>query len=303
MKKIVLLIVIILISACSSKKAAINKPNERPAEQTVEILGPELPIGPMPSEDFKEKKDGIVVVFGPGLAKAMSAIGVLKKLNEKSININAIISLEMSALISSAWVSLGTNQLEWLMHKFNKETYLDFPLISFKKKTAKRNNLKDFILKANLINSLEKSKTPIYITSLEKSNDEKILFENTGNTLDRLLASLTYPSLFEDYKINNQPRITSALVQPIAGDFAKQLNLGKVVCVVFFEKVENNNVEKESYLETLMKSIAVIQRQQLSSCDSVININNSTIDFLDFSLKAEAIYNGIEATENWLNKQ
>lgn len=66
----------------------------------------------------------VVLVLGPGRAKAFAYLGVLQELEKAKVTVSAIFGTEMGALIGGLYaLGGGVNQLEWRMLKIKREDF------------------------------------------------------------------------------------------------------------------------------------------------------------------------------------
>ncbi|MEW6058336.1 MAG: patatin-like phospholipase family protein [Bdellovibrionota bacterium] len=278
-----------------------NPPENFPASP--EAQGP---VGPEPAPDYVPPKDGYVLVLGPGLARGMAYLGVLRELEEKQKPISAIVGVEMGALIGTIWASSSLNGLEWEMHKFKKETLLDYPLNIplIGRKVARGKKLHQFLKQAVKVEQLRKMKVPTWVASLSWGNkSNQLLIENSGNAADIVRGAMAIPGILKPFAVENTQRISAASDTPFPVEQAKQLGLGDVVCVDVIGRGDNfepaDDIEEQ--IAVLMHSVGTIARQQLKECDEVITVSTDGVGYLDFDAKADLIFQGREAVKKWLD--
>lgn len=265
-------------------------------------MGPELPVGPLPDENYAPPKDAFVLVLGPGLARTMAYLGVIREMEEKQLTISGIVGVEMGAVVGAIWASSNGNALDWEMHKFKKSTLLDFPLLSFKRGTvAEGKAIYSFLAEAVKVDQLEKMRIPLFVASSVR-NENGVLFENSGYARDILRGALSIPGILNSYSFAGKERLSAAIENPFPSRRAKDLGLGKVVCVDVLGRGDDfspqDNVEE--HLAALMKSASTIGREQLQKCDHVISVPTAGIGYLNFGAKADLIYKGRMAVKSWL---
>lgn len=123
----------------------------------------------------EKKFPSVGLILGPGSAKALAHVGVLKAIDEMGIPIPHIVGLEWGAFIGALYAQgISSNQLEWNLYKLFRKTSssffgsskMPFPLDSFLKTHAKKS-----------FSNLETSFTcpSFYVPS------EKVYFQTRGN--------------------------------------------------------------------------------------------------------------------------
>lgn len=270
-------------------------------------MGPEEPVGPLPSPDFTPPQDGYVLVLGPGLARTLAYIGVLHELERRAVPIRAVVSVEMGAVIGGIWVGSNANNLEWEMHKFKRQTLLDVPLLSIGDRQAEGKRLYSFLGKALKMELLQKAKIPFVVVSgvtTKNENDASTLIESSGSAKDIIRGAMGIPGVITPYVWEGQERITAAIESPFPVKEAKDLGLGQTICVDVLGKASGtaNKNQVENQLATFMRSVATVARQQLKQCDTVLSVPTDGVGYFDFDAKADLIYRGKLATQKWLER-
>lgn len=312
---IALFISLIALNGCGGKKTRPDQqgeygpmPNPTPnptaeaAQGPQPPVGPEEPVGPLPSPDFVPPKDGYVLVLGPGLARGLSYIGVLHELEARHVSIRAVVGVEIGSVIAGIWASSNLNNLEWEMHKLKRRTVLDFPMLALGNRVAEGKRLYTFLEKALKVDQLQKMKIPVIVASGARGVSESMLFEQNGSAKDILRGAMAIPGVIKPYTFEGVERVTAAVEQPFPVEKAKDLGLGKVVCVDAVNRGDNFSPKEgvEEQLATLMRSVATTARGELKDCDAVISIPMDGVSYLDFDAKADLIYRGKVAVKKWL---
>lgn len=269
-------------------------------------VGPDAPVGPVPSPDFVPPKDGYVFVFGPGLARSLAFIGVLHELEHRNLPIRAIVGVEMGAVIAGVWAGSNLNNLEWEMHKFKRQTLLDMPMLGIGRKIAEGKRLYAFLDRALKVSLLQKMKVPVIVASGTRNEGEEgaTLYETNGSAKDIIRGSMGIPGVIKSYEWEGQERITAALESPFPAKAAKDLGLGQVICVNVLGRGDDFKAKgaTEEQLAALMRSVATTARSQLKDCDEVVTIPTDGIGYFDFDAKADLIFRGKVAVKKWIQR-
>lgn len=272
-------------------------------DQSNDVMGPPVPMGPLPPADFNAPKDGYVLVLGPGLARALSFLGVLREFERDNLKINAIYGVEMGAVIGTIWASSNSNNLEWVMHNFKRDTLFDPPLLGLRSHVAEGKKLYSFLEESVKVGLLQKTKIPDYVVSAVPGA-ESVLIESNGSAKDILRGAMSIPGVIKSYIFEDKDRETAALEKPFPVAEAKSLGLGKVLCVDVVGRGDNFKPKDstEQQLATLMRSVASLARQSLKECDAVISVPVDGIGYLNFESRADLVYQGKLAARKWLEQ-
>ena len=312
------------VSGCATKKVrAENQPADAPAISIVQMgvsgeMGPPLPpqeapgipsaqgpVGPSPGPGYVPPKDGYVLILGPGLARGLAYLGVIRELEEHQLAINAILGVEIGAVIAGIWASSNTNSLEWEMHKFTRATLLDYPMLGLRNSMAEGKKLYSFLDEAVKVTLLKKMKIPVLIASSAlDSVGEDLIIENSGSSRDIIRAAMGIPGILKPFSIDFKERMTAAFEAPFPIVQAKALGVGKTICVDVVGK-GNNFIPKEAveeHLSALMRAVATVARPLLKECDVLLSIPTDGISYLNFEVKADLIYKGRLAVKKWLGE-
>lgn len=306
-KYIYLFLFCFVFGGCAQKKVQPDiHESAHPPVLLEGLVGPPLPpeqeqdeqMGPMPAPDYVAPREGYVLVLGPGLARSIAYIGVLRGLEEKKIDIRAIVGVEMGAIIAGLWASSNANTLEWQMHKLKRSTILDTPILSLGSQPAEGKKLYYFLEKSLKAKELQQSQVPIFIASAVESANE-LLFESTGPSVDIIRGAMGIPGILKSYLFAGKERMSAALEFPFPARQAKQLGLGKVFCVDVLGTGNNFSPKEpvEFHLAALMKATSALAREQLKECDVVLSVPMDGMSYVHFDLKAEFIYRGRQAVE------
>ncbi len=110
---------LLTLSACQSpaRRSAPVRTTEHQVEQLPPGAPPEQPPPPAPQE-----RKRIAVILGPGGAKALAHVGVLKAFQQQRIPIEKIVGLEWGALIAGMYAAKGQiNDVEWKLYKMEQK--------------------------------------------------------------------------------------------------------------------------------------------------------------------------------------
>jgi NTE family protein len=276
-----------------------------PAVTQSNIPAPEAPVGPQPGPGYIPPKDGFVLVLGPGLARGLAYLGVLREMEEHQLSVNAVVGVEIGAVIAGIWGSSNMNNLEWEMYKFKRETLLDYPLLGFRNNVAEGKKLYAFLNEALKVANLQQTKVPVLIASSSSENGtNNIVVESNGPAKDIIRGAMGIPGIIKPFVVDNKERTSASLDTPFPVAQAKALGVGKIVCVDVIGRGDNFTAKEpvEQHLAALMRSISALARQQEKECDVVLSVSTEGISYLNFDAKADLIYKGRAAVKKWLEQ-
>ncbi len=336
MKKILLsCIFIVVLSACATKpsrKSTVSTSNvthevetkaenQRQNKVTIESNESFGPPAPPPStiaagvaaakeaERIRSESasEDYTLVLGPGLARTLSYIGVLKELDAQDKKFRAVVGIEMGALMAAIYSQSNANKLEWEMHKFNSENFIDSGFLGFGKKSNQGKAFEQYL--SNLFGKAlaEQTKKHLWIATAYADpnlNGEAINLYDKGALKDLVRAANSFPGLLKQYSFDNSAKLSLAFEDPFPIEKIKDKTGGKVLCVNAIGKgndffPQNQNDE---FLASIYRTMASLAKKGLSECDDIINVDVSSISPLQFDAKAELIARGKTAAQKWLNK-
>jgi len=229
---IVFIIALEMLWGCAPAKrqeTEILPPAQEEIQQSPELREPELPI-----EEKSELKiiQPIVLILGPGRARAWANVGVLQALHEKKIPISAIVGVGTGAVIGALYATNESfSEFEWDLLRFEKAVYgekkLFAKLFSTQDEKQKIINYTKEYLKTN---RLENSKTPLHIGYFSQMEDRFILAQR-GNAKKILEWAIS------DESENSCGMINAKSKTPYPVQMAKALRMGPVVSVLTTQNV------------------------------------------------------------------
>ncbi|MBI4926083.1 MAG: patatin-like phospholipase family protein, partial [Bdellovibrio sp.] len=187
--------ILFLCSSCSTLKRESTPSPIAPAQdektKTSEIYGPQDLYGPKADEPKKEaygpepiRVRPLVLVFGPGLARGFSYIGILKALEEAKIPIGAIIGTEMGAIVGIFYsLSQNINEFEWSFQKLKFFHNVRSLLSKFKKTVFMDKKTEKIINQALGEKEIQQGRTPLYLVFDDLAKQNQVLFDKGKGAL------------------------------------------------------------------------------------------------------------------------
>ncbi|MEO5970580.1 MAG: patatin-like phospholipase family protein [Bdellovibrionia bacterium] len=283
-----------LVQGCATTRIAGPGQTDSPtAPETMgppELYGPPPPMAPpefaisSPHEVIQRRP--VVLVFGPGLARGYSYVGVLRALKEQKIPVGAIFGTEMGGLIAALYgMSSNLNEFEWgLLKLMNDDNFLPAKSFFSKLRSEQATDGKKFEKTLRQIfgdKDLSQSKIPIRIAIQSRSTGIPIVLSR-GNVVRAVRAALAAPTLFLpgtwSTLSGDIPVVSAGSSRPYLVNEAKSLGLGPTIVI-----------------DVLSEDEAASAQSELSTADLVIRPDVAGIDYLDFQKKTEAAFRGKNA--------
>ena len=239
-----------------------------------ETMGPTEPYGPPVPEQLPDygpqpiQSRAMVLVLGPGMARAFSYIGVLEALRANQIPIAAIVGSEMGALMGALYLtSASVNQFEWKVLKLKEDFFVTRSLLGDSKIRSELGGTFLQWIQQNLgPKAASDSSIPIYFGAQSKRGFFEIIHEGS-------LARQVEQSFRGGGSVRSVAEQWTFLI-----DFARSLNLGPTVAINVLEERDSSRV-----------------KGRLEKADLVIRPEMPGIGYLDFHKKTEAAFRGKNA--------
>ncbi len=186
------------------------------------------------------KRYGNVLVLGGGGVKGLAHIGVLKAIEEKRIEISAIVGCSMGALIGSVY-ALGTSAeaIEGFVKALDMKRWLSFRVSPFEVFNSAKieNKLKQFFGDTRI----EELKIPTYINAFDINNFEHVVFKE-GLLRTAIRASISVPGLFSPVRMGERLLVDGGLYETLPLSIAHSLKPKKIIAVNVLSRSSLNTV-------------------------------------------------------------
>jgi predicted acylesterase/phospholipase RssA len=225
------------------------------AEKTVEQQNAEEQYGPLPSPEGAPpapveaavpappaetapapQPAKLCLVLGPGMAKALAEAAVIEAIRKAQIPVHCVVGTEMGAVVGGlyAYGNGNTNSLQWQLFKFNKDNYLNFPVISLRTPKSSGKRLHDFLQDVFRGKKIEDLPVPFATVAVDSDRDSLVQFDR-GSLTDALSATLAMPGLFEPWRLNGVAYVSGAIESPAPVDLARKLGGNFLVLIDVLE--------------------------------------------------------------------
>lgn len=258
----------------------------------------------------KGKKFKIGLALGGGAALGFAHIGVLKVLEENSINIDCIAGTSMGSVIGGLYASgMTIDKMVELLNNFSIKKLTKLNVFSILKdgifSTDKMPAYFEQIANVSLV---EKTKIPFRCVSVDLYTGKPYIFKK-GNFGEAIMASTAIPGLFKPVKKDGMMLVDGGVVNNIPFDVVKDMGADFVIAVdvlpKYVKKKKINSVVKIiMYSFGLMQNKHELERQKYANnLDYTISISSSN-DEQDWSKKAimEAYQLGFDVASKYVHK-
>jgi NTE family protein len=255
-----------------------------------EAFGPPVPsLGNIDGEFVRaiptQQKRPVCLVFGPGLARGYSFVGVLRALAEQKIPVGAVVGTEMGALIAALYAtSSNINEFEWGLLKLNGDDVF-LPKRGFfaiGKQTASDGTKLEKVLRQIFgKKDLSQARIPLKIALQSKATGIPIVLDK-GPIVELLRAALAAPSVFTPGMIKTKmgavEAVSAGASRPYLVREIKDFGMGPTIVIDVLSEEEDQ-----------------IAQSDLSQADLLIRPEVLGIDYLDYQKRTEAALKGKNA--------
>ena len=198
----------------------------------------------------KMKKKAALVLSGGG-ARGIAHIGVIEELEKRDFEICSIAGTSMGALVGGIYASGGLDIFGHWLATLNK--YMVFSLMDFtlsKDGIMKGNKVLNEIKKLVPDKNIEECMIPFTAIATDILTRKEVVFDR-GSLYDAIRASISLPSLFRPYKINDMVLIDGGVVNQLPVDRVKRTEGDILIAVNVGADIplEKKEIKKEEELE------------------------------------------------------
>jgi NTE family protein len=226
----------------------------------------------------------VVLVLGPGEAKAFAEAGVIRALSDAKIQISGIYGVEMGALVGALYALNGSaNNLEWeLMHfKDDQLSAQESALDRFIKRRPNASGLEDGLNKVFGDKDVSKTAVPLRLVVQPQYSQARIYDKGSIRKIIRAGFGSTAEDDFEPSKIDGVITESAATTKPFPVEEAKKFAASVNAVVIAVDALE----PKTSDLFP-----------DLKDADLVIRPDLKQIGAKDFGKRTDAEFAGKNAT-------
>jgi len=241
LRRTIALAICFFVASCAGAKkkpdssGSPQNPSSGSAQIPGGLYGPSEPFGPLAPQvygpDILQIRP-IVLVLGPGMARGLTYIGVIRALNANKIPIAAIYSAEMGSLLGGLYaMDSNINHFEFSLLKYKTDLFRDKSLLSdILKKPSSGSSLEEQLKKSFGTKEIQTAKIPLKIAVHSVSTDADLLLDQ-GCAWCAIRSSLAQPEFFSPSESTGAPMMAADKSERLLIDQAKQLSVGSVVTI------------------------------------------------------------------------
>ena len=262
-----------------------------------------------PSPDLRAQTYGptlaisksVVLVLGPGQAKAFAEAGVIRALSDAKIKISGIYGVEMGALIGALYAKDGSvNHMEWELMHFKEGAFdtEENALDRLLKRRPSAEQLEDDLKKSFGDRDLAKTKVPMRILLQPEGAPTRIYEQGTLQQLLRAAMATSGPGVagapendtdagFEPVVLDGKETASAAATRPFPIDDAKAFAASTGSLVIAVDVLDPKDSDRYP---------------ELKGADEVIRPAVQQISPKDYSKRSDAAFAGKSATLDKLDE-
>jgi NTE family protein len=145
-------------------------------------------------------------------------------------------------------------------------------------------------------------KIPFAVVSSELETGNHVIFRS-GSVLNAVRASISFPGIFEPYKLNGKFLVDGAITEPVPVRALKQLGANKIIAVdVIPERNKTIRMDNPKVFDVVFRIMEIMEseiaQKSTEGADVVIKPEIESFGSLDFHKVADIIKAGEIAAEN-----
>ena len=160
-------------------------------------------------------KQKVALVLGSGGARGLAHIGVIEELESRNFEISSISGTSIGSVIGGAYAAGGLSTYKnWVLELTKMEVFklMDFTLSSYGLLKGEKvfEEMKSRIANINI----EDLPIPFVALATNLETKEELIFEK-GNLYEAMRASVSIPTIFTPYNLNNNHLVDGGLLNPL----------------------------------------------------------------------------------------
>jgi len=203
----------------------------------------------------------VALALGCGASRGWAHIGVLEALKDAGIHIDYIAGCSVGAYIGALYASGSLNSLKAFLLKMDGKkifSYFDvvFPRSGLLNGTKRVHELFSMHSSAETFADLE---IPVIMVAADLESGKKVVLKS-GNLVESLRATMSYPGLFAPVRFKNSWLVDGGLIDPVPVGVARAMGAEVIIAVDLNSRIKsrskNNALSDEGHspVEELLKS-------------------------------------------------
>ena len=192
-----------------------------------------------------KKRLRVGLAIGSGAAYGLSAVGVLKVMEENNIPIDVISGTSIGAVVGALYASgMKASELKKTLFSVEWKELLDFVIP--KQGLVSGKKVEQFIRDLIHNKTFEELKIPLYIPAVDLNGSRLIVF-NKGDVASAVRASISIPGIFTPVNMGNMTLVDGAVLDPLPIDIIKKYS--DIIIAINYKRAEKStnyvSAEKE----------------------------------------------------------
>ena len=240
------------------------------------------------------------LVLGGGLARAYTAIGVLRVLEREDIPIDLIVGNEMGAVIGAFYSAQKSSfDLEWKVFQLKPTQLFDEIMFGKEQALMAGSGVQQFVSSQLLTKDISELKPEVIVTTTNLRNGQRVIFDQ-GAPSPILRAALSIPGLYPPVSYQGRDLISGGLSSgflPIDEAIARNVDVVIVVDPMGHYSVSSFPTMKDILYQSYLLSSRALSPKQPEIPVVMIAPNLQSMSPFDADRRKEAMIAGMRATE------
>ncbi len=174
----------------------------------------------------------VALVLGSGASRGWAHIGIIEALEEAKIPIDFIAGCSVGAYIGALYASGSIASLkEFLLRMDGKKIFSYFDVVFSRSGLLNGSRrVQELFSMHTEVEDFAELNIPLVMVATDLLLGEKVVI-NSGNIIEALRATMSYPGLFAPVQINGRWLVDGGLVDPVPVGVAQAMGAGVVIAV------------------------------------------------------------------------
>lgn len=176
-------------------------------------------------------KQKIGLALGSGSARGLAHIGVIRALNEASINIDFVAGTSIGALIGAVYASGKLDDLEDVYLDFDWKKVVNlFDMVFPKSGLIDGNKVADFVREYVQAKNIEHLPVPFQAVATDIETGEEVSLDK-GDVIEAVRASISVPGIFTPVRRKGRILVDGGLVNPVPTNVVRSMGADYIIAV------------------------------------------------------------------------
>ena len=191
------------------------------------------------------------LVLGSGASRGWAHIGIIEALEEAKIPIDFIAGCSVGAYVGAVYASGSISSLkEFLLRMDGKKIFSYFDVVFPRSGLLNGSRrVQELFSMHTKVEDFAELNIPLVMIATDLLLGEKVVI-NSGNIIQALRATMSYPGLFAPVQINGRWLVDGGLVDPVPVGVAQAMGAGVVIAVDLNSRIVSRT-RREKILPTI----------------------------------------------------